>query len=153
MRKLLYGLTAVSLLTLILRAPGWTSASEAPIPTEVHAGTVEDPWLIFNSPTVKVAFDNTYTATQLVQVDCVVFDGEGTKVAEFSRQGRELFPRTEARFTLLLRPEVEALPNNAVYRLSVRVWDENGNSSGWAELWARKYWVVLEPPGGCAVLR
>lgn len=127
-------------------------ASEDPIPTEVHAGTVEDPWVLFNSATVRISWDNPYT-TQTVRADFQAINSAGTVVAEDSLVGSELFPQDAERHELGVYGLAGGLANG-VYQFKVRVWDENGNVSDWSQaIYVRKEWQELAPPGGCVILR
>jgi len=131
----------------------FASASEDPIPTELHAGTEADPWVFFNSATIRISWENAYGETQIVRADFSILDSSNVVVKEGSIQGSELFPKAQERHEIGIYEEISALPNG-VYRCRARVWDENGNVSDWSEaIYARKQWQELAPPGGCVILR
>lgn len=124
-----------------------------PIPQKLYAGTREDPWPIFNSPTVSVGFDNAYQDAQVVRADVEIFGEDDAKAAGISIQGEDRFPKDSASWKIPARQHVEPL-GNGLYYFRARVWDEHGNVSEWsAACWVRKLWRPLEPPGGCVLLR
>lgn len=128
-------------------------ASEDPIPIEIHAGTQEDPWIVYNSETVKLSFDNTYAETQIVRTDAEILGSDDVKITDVSVIGAENFDSALTAWSIPIYETVSELPNG-LYYIHARVWDENGNVSDWSEqCWIKKQWQELSPPGGCVILR
>ena len=137
---------------------GFAADDPVAVPAELHAGTPADPWTLYNSATVSVAFDNTYTGVQITRVDVQVHNAEGVVVVDTAIADAAAFPIDATTFRVPIRSIVEPLPNEALYRVLLRVYDANGNVSDWSqELWVRKWWTILPPPssngGGCLILR
>ena len=124
-------------------------AAEPPIPIEQHAGTQADPCLVYNSETLSIAFDDTYTAAnmRLVRIDCEVLSEAGTAVAVWTVTTG--WTVADGAFKVPARTQAATLANG-VYQLRVRVWDNYGNVSAWSQtLWVTKQWRTITPPGGC----
>jgi hypothetical protein len=130
-----------------------SAAETPPIPIVVHAGTQADPAVLYQSATVKVAWDNNYNGRQISRADIEVCTPDGTVVGEWTESGNALFPTDAVQHIFPLRPYVETLANGTFYG-RLRVWDYTGAVSGWSvPLWFNKDWVNLPPPGGCAILQ
>lgn len=122
----------------------------APFPTREHTGTQDDPFLIYNSETVSISFDDNYTADGivLVRVEYEFVDTDGN-TTHGSMDDPDGIATVDGRFKFPIRNDVLPLPDGE-YRMRVRVWNRAGNASGWtAWYYAVKDWRPVPTPGGC----
>lgn len=129
----------------------------APAPDGTHAGTLEDPWVLYNSQTVGITWD-PYESAVLASADCQV----AFRIHDATEPGEYTTTYTVTDTALLNDPVKPKLPlrvyvenlANGTYWFRVRVSDVNGNVSPWtAPQVLVKDWKALEPPGGCAIFR
>lgn len=126
--------------------------ADAPIPIVEHAGTLEDPDLVYNTATVAVAFDDAYTAAGVLiaRVDCEVATNTGTLVSTFSWTSG--WTIADGIVRVPIRVEATTLANGG-YQVKVRAWDTFGNVSAYSDpYYVVKQWRVVERPGGCRTL-
>jgi hypothetical protein len=144
MRNVKYALLGLVFALLII------GAAAPPIPFATHAGTQADPALVYNSETVSLVFDDTYTSAgvRLVRIDCELLSEAGAPVSTWSVvTGAWTVANAEVRVPVRVQAASIA---NGVYQLRIRVWDEFGNVSGYSNvLWVTKQWRDIAPPGGC----
>lgn len=144
MRNVKYALMGLVFVLLVI------GAAAPPIPMESHAGTQADPCLVYNSETVSLVFDDTYTSAGvvLVRIDCEVLSEAGATVSNWSVV-TGAWTVADAAIKIPVRTQASSLPNG-VYQLRVRVWDNYGNVSAYSQaLWVTKQWREIAPPGGC----
>jgi len=127
----------------------------APFPTREREGTQEDPFVIYNSDTVSLSFNDTYTEDgfSLVRIE---YQLEGpfpsTEIAHNALDNADGFVPEGGRFKFSIRDAVTPLGDGA-YRLRVRVWDNVGNASLWTGwYYAEKSWRTVPVPGGCRLM-
>lgn len=139
--------------------PVW--AADAPIPIVLHAGTASDPAICYNSATVAMVFDDTYTplGQTLVRIDCEILSASGTPVTTWTLvtgawiMEAAVAPSMLASIRVPIRTQATTLPNGT-YQLRVRVYDPSGNMSGWSQnMYVTKAWITLEAPGGCRTIQ
>lgn len=123
--------------------------ADAPIPIGSHAGTQADPDLVYNSETVAVVFDDTYTPANvtLARIDVEILSEAGAAVAVWSlTTGWTL---TGSSWRVPIRAQATTLENGS-YQVRVRAWDNYGNVSAWSTtMWVSKQWRTIPAPGGC----
>ena len=130
----------------------------APAPDVDHAGTLDDPWVLYNSQTVGITWDAYPEGTVIASADCqVAFRiGGATEPIEYTTTYTvtdQALLNDPLKPKLQLYTYVENLANGT-YWFRVRVSDVNGNVSTWtAPQVLTKDWKALEPPGGCAIFR
>jgi hypothetical protein len=113
--------------------------------------TQSDPCLVYNTDTVSVVFDDTYTTATppvtLVRVDAEVLSAAGAPVTVW--QLTTGWTLVDGAWKIPVRTLAATLANGD-YQVRVRVWDAYGNVSGWSEtMWVSKQWRTLPTPGGC----
>ena len=116
----------------------------------------QDPSAIWNTPTVKFAFDDTYTMAgiSLARIELEVYTTADVLVAEINAEDATGITPELTGFALPVYADLEALPNESTYWAQVRIIDTDGNTSGWSpKLWFSKNWRTLPPPTGCVLLR
>ncbi len=129
------------------------AAEPPPVPDTPHAGTREDPCVLWNSLTLGLVWDNSWADRQIARADAEVYTEDATLQETLSFVGEALFPRDTPTHKMGIFQKVATHPNG-LYYCRVRVWDTNGNVSGWSsDLWYRKDWVQLQPPGGCRIVQ
>ena len=124
-------------------------AAEPAIPITDHAGTQADPMLAYNTETLGLSFNDTYTAANvtLARIDVEILDAQGANVAAWAITTGWFLEG--AAWRIPIRQYAELL-DNGVYQMRVRVWDTYGSVSAWAPaVWISKQWRTIEPPGGC----
>lgn len=117
--------------------------------------TQSDPALVYNTDTVAVAFDDTYsTATPpvtLTRIDVEVLSATGTPVAVW--QLTTGWSLVDGAWKVPIRTLAATLANGE-YQCRVRVWDAYDNVSAWSEvMWISKQWRSLPVPGGCRTVQ
>ena len=125
-----------------------------PFPTRERAGTEADPFLIYNSDTVAISFDDAYTTDgfTLVRIEYEFSPVSGGDVTHGAVDDAEGFTPVDGRFRFGIRDAVVPL-DNATYRLRIRVWNNTGNASLWTQwYYAEKDWRAVPQPGGCRVM-
>jgi len=116
----------------------------------------QDPSAIWNTPTVKFAFDDVYTLAgiSLARIELEVYTTADVLVAEINAEDATGITPELTGFALPVYADIEALPNESTYWAQVRIIDTDGNTSGWSpKLWFSKNWRTLPPPTGCVLLR
>ena len=116
----------------------------------------QDPSAIWNTPTVKFAFDDVYTLAgiSLARIEFEIYTTADVLVAEISAEDANGITPELRGFVLPIYADLEALPNEAIYWAQGRIIDTDGNTSSWSpKLWFRKNWRTLPPPTGCVLLR
>jgi len=116
----------------------------------------QDPSAIWNTPTVKFAFDDVYTLAgiSLARIELEVYTTADVLVAEINAEDATGITPELTGFALPVYADLEALPNESTYWAQVRIIDTDGNTSGWSpKLWFRKNWRTLPAPTGCVMLR
>lgn len=114
--------------------------------------TQSDPAFVYNTDTVSVAFDDTYTTAtppvMLSRIDVEVLSEAGAPVSVWTVTNTG-WVVVDGAIKIPIRTQAATVANG-MYRARVRVWDAYGNVSGWSEtLWASKQWRTLPTPGGC----
>jgi hypothetical protein len=118
----------------------------------VGAGaTQSDPALVYNTDTVAVVFDDTYTTATppvtITRIDVEFITPTGMPVAIW--QLSTGWSLVDGAWKIPIRTQAVTLANGD-YQARVRVWDAYGNASGWSEtMWVSKQWRTLPTPGGC----
>lgn len=120
------------------------------------AGTVDDPDVIYYSPTIRLRWDNNATADQIEFVllsedgdpnnsDLIVKTFTGTDKTQLVN-GQE--------GELAIWDAIQDLPDG-IYFCYCRVKTEAGRASAWTSpaYVVKKDWRIPEPPGGCALVR
>ena len=130
----------------------------AELPDSTHAGTLEDPWVLYKSQTVHIGWTPYPEDVVLVKAECQV----AFRIGDATEPGEYTTTHTVTDQMLLNDQEHPKLPiwiyvenlANGTYWFRVRVTDVNGNVSDWttAQVFV-KDWKALEPPGGCAIFR
>lgn len=120
-----------------------------PVEVGVHDGSHDDPWPVYNSPTVALAWDaEPYTAagSEVVSADIQLLTETGEVVEDFqARQGAVL--KEGSVYKVHVRSVFEGKDNN-FYVMRVRVYDAHGNASDWsAPITVQKNWKSLPTPG------
>ena len=113
--------------------------------------TQADPALVYNTDTVAVVFDDTYTTATppvtIVRIDVEVLSTSGAPVAVW--QLATGWSLVDGAWKVPIRTLAATLANGE-YQVRARVWDAYGNASGWSEtMWVSKQWRTLPSPGGC----
>jgi hypothetical protein len=112
--------------------------------------TRDDPAFVYNTDTVSVAFDDTYTTANVTvtRIDAEVQSEAGVVVSTWTFAAGQ-FSVVDGAYKLPIRTQATTLANG-LYRARVRVWDGYGNVSAWSEtLWVSKQWRTIPAPGGC----
>jgi len=121
-----------------------------PIELEPHAGTLEDPWPVYNSETVSLTWDATPyddIGATIIAADIQLYGGPlGELIADFNaRQGAVL--RVGPEYRVHVRSLFVNQPNGP-FSFQVRVYDTSGNQSPWSErVFVKKTWTDLPSPG------
>lgn len=118
------------------------------------AGTQDDPWRVYNTETVAIVFDDTYTATgvTLDAVDVEIAPESGTPITVWTFMPSD-WTLDGTRWKIPIRQRATPLPNGK-YQMRVRAWDTFGNVSGWCPVvWINKQWRPIDPPHGCTTVR
>ena len=118
-----------------------------------QAGTVDDPYPVYASSTVKVAWDNPpdVVLDQLYAAEVAVFSQAGAveDMAQRVLTKQVVFAAGDSKTEIPLRPEIEALPDGTYYT-AVRIQRNDLVWSGWSEERViRKNWIPWSPPSGC----
>ena len=124
-------------------------------PVHMGVGSESDPFVIYPSDTIRMTFDDTYTAdgVVLVRIEVEVADTSGTVLRHEALDDANGLQPTDGKFSFPLKTYVDALPNAGTYLMRCRVVDKDGNTSGWTEqYYATKNWKTLPAPGGCVLL-
>jgi hypothetical protein len=122
----------------------------------VGAGaTQSDPALVYNTDTVAVVFDDTYTTATppvtITRIDVEFITPTGMPVAMW--QLSTGWSLVDGAWKIPIRTQAATLANGD-YQARVRVWDAYGNASGWSEtMWVSKQWRTLPVPGGCRTIQ
>jgi len=114
-------------------------------------GTQTDPFPIFNVDTVKLAWDVHAQDATIANIEVQVMDEAGVVVMTFSvpKASWEVVGTANK---VAVRTQVQDLANG-LYQFRARVLDDALNYSPWSTvMWARKNWIVYQPPGGCRFL-
>ena len=116
----------------------------------------QDPSAIWNTPTVKFAFDDVYTLAgiSLARIELEVYTTADVLVAEINAEDATGITPELTGFALPVYADLEALPNEAIYWAQGRIIDTDGNTSSWSpKFWFSKNWRTLPAPTGCVLLR
>lgn len=146
MRRLQYAFLAALFVLLII------GAAEPPVPVTPHAGTAADPWPVYNTAEVSVAFDDAYTTANiaLARIDVDVLSESGAPVTTWTVTTG--WTAADGMIKMPIRGQATTLANG-MYQVRVRVWDVFGNASAWSTpVYAAKQWRTVPTPGGCRTL-
>jgi hypothetical protein len=115
------------------------------------SGTHDDPFLVYNTELVSLAWDTQAQDAQVTGIEIEVMDEAGTPVLTQSVPKADwIVDATSNR--IRVRVYVQELANG-LYQMRGRFYDESLNTSPWsATIWTRKSWVTYQPPGGCRFL-
>lgn len=112
-------------------------------------GTQDNPSPCWQTETVRLAFDDTYTpdGIKLFVIEIQACMPDGTVYDTFDRENYTGLTPKDGKFEISVYNQVANYQNDIVFYFQARVLGEGGKTSEWSnKLWVYKNWQPIVPP-------